>query len=175
MPKRYIPRDVAEIQKELEGENDRAAILVGAAMADHGLEQCIKSRLRPAASKTEESMLFTEGGIFGNYKEKVLAAYFMRLIGPLTKKDLGLVGSIRNQTAHDMNPISFVGTEEIRSRCEQINLAKESIPGTARSIDVRGYYTFTASFLFTLLMLRANDHLATLKEAAATMAPWPDR
>ena len=96
MAKRYEPKDTGQIQKELDGESDRAAILVGAAMVDHTLERCIRSRLRMPATKTEEGMLFAESGIFGTYSKKILAAYLMRLIGKGTRRDLVLIGEMRN-------------------------------------------------------------------------------
>jgi hypothetical protein len=174
MAKRYEPKDGGQIQKELDGESDRAAILVGAAMVDHALERCIRSRLRPPTTKTEERMLFAESGIFGTYSKKILATYFLRLIGEVTKRDLMLIGEMRNQTAHDMNPVSFDNTSEISIRCRELNLPKENIPGITKPEGPRACFLFTVITLYGALLIRAQDNTDFAKPALH-MAAWLDR
>jgi len=174
MAKRYEPKDVGQIQKELDGGNDRAVILVGAAMADHALERCIRSHLRAPATKTEEGMLFAESGIFGTYSKKIQAAYFLRLVGKATRRDLALIGEMRNQTAHDMNPFSFDDTPEISYRCRELNLSKENMQGIRKPDGPRACFLFTVITLYVALLIRAQDD-TDFGKTALHFAAWLDR
>ena len=59
----------------------------------------------------------------GRLRKKYGAAYFLKVIGPVSRNDISLFREIRNQAAHDMNPISFDGTSEISSRCRALQSA----------------------------------------------------
>src|SRR5271156_5953175 len=105
--RRFEPKDYDAVFAELDGENDRAAIAVGGSILEHALEQAILSRLREPQDNDESAKLFSDVGIFGTFYEKIWAAYFLKIIGPVTRRDIDLVRHIRNVAAHDMNPVSF--------------------------------------------------------------------
>ena len=175
MRNRSEPRDFDNVFAELDGENDRAAILVGGSILEYALEQAIASRLREPQTTTESDALFDEHGILGSFHEKIWAAYFLKVIGPSVRRDLDLVRAIRNSAAHDMNAISFDGTSEIANRCRELRFADASIPGKANPPDLRGKFILTIRFFTANLLLRAGDAKAEIAEAAQQLAPYLDR
>src|SRR5258708_2952729 len=107
---RYTPKDIDKIFEELKGQSDRAAISVGGSLVEYALEKCIESRFREPQEKTEQRVLFVDNGIIGTFYEKIWAAYFLKIIGAITRRDIDLIRKIRNEASHDMNPISFEHT-----------------------------------------------------------------
>jgi len=174
MAKQYEAADIQQAFDQLADENDRAVILVGSALLEDALEQVILSRLREP-QKTERHMLFSERGILKTFAEKTIAAYFLKIIGPVTRRDIDLVREIRNRAAHNMTPVSFDGTPEIASRCCKLNIAKDSIPGKATPPDMRGMFTLAVRFLTANLYLRSGDSNAEIAEAFKSLAPYLDR
>jgi DNA-binding MltR family transcriptional regulator len=142
---RYVPADLAAVLAQLEGENDRAVALLGATLIEHYLEKAIKAKLRPIDENTSEGRddldrLYGPNGAFAGLSLKIVGAYALRIIGPERRRDLELINKIRNQFAHDMNPISFE-TGSIKDRCREIGLTKnitsEDTPRNRYLLSVR--------------------------------------
>jgi hypothetical protein len=158
MAKKYVPRDYMAVLEEALGQNDRAAISAGTSLVDFALERYIASRLRPP-SKKDLGRLFTESGIFGSFSQRILGAYFMRLIGPITRGNLDLIREVRNQVSHDMNPVSFQDTSCIKSRCLQIDRQhfgpdmQGTSPGAVFKVAIQVY--------MASLLMRAGDPTPT--------------
>jgi hypothetical protein len=145
MRTRYEPKEMERVLDELRTDNDRAVMLVGGSLIEYGLEQLIKSRLREPKSQKDAGLLFSDTGIIGSFFQKILTAYFMGLIGPSTRKDFDLIRNMRNEVAHNMNPVSF-DTPAIASRCRELEFARESIPGQQMPPDLRGKFLVTIRF-----------------------------
>ena len=175
MRKRPEPGDFDNVFAELDGENDRAAILVGGSILEYALEQAIASRLREPQRTTELDALFDEHDILGSFHKKIWAAYFLKVIGPSVRRDLDLVRAIRNSAAHDMNTISFDGTSKIANRCRKLGFADEFDPRQSEPPDLRGKFILTIRFFSAGLLLRAGDAKAEIAEAAQQLAPYLDR
>jgi hypothetical protein len=169
------PSDISLVFKELEGESDRAAITVGGSVLEYALELCIESRLREPQEQPEKEILFADKGIIGAFYEKIWMAYFLKIIGPQSRRDIDLIREIRNEAAHSTNPISFENTPAIANRCRELIFAKESIPGKGNPPDVRGMFVVTVQFYSANLMLRSGDSSAEIAEAFKQLAPYLDR
>jgi hypothetical protein len=171
MPKRYTPENLDAIFAEMESSSDRAAILVCSALVEYALEQAIRSRLREPTTATEEAALCQDNGIFGTFSEKIWGAYFLKIVGPLTKQVCDLVRSIRNEAAHNMNPVSF-DMPQVKSRCEalSINEEKGALPAESRS-----RFIAVTQMLSANLLMRSGDATAEIAEAFKGMAPYLDR
>jgi hypothetical protein len=129
---RYGLKDLGGVLKEIEGDNDRAAIIVGASMVDHILESLIE-RVLPPLSKDDRDKIFTDNGLLGSFSAKIMWAYTAALIGPKTRHSLDMIRQIRNETAHNPNPISF-DDGSIKGRSLSIEFSeKETKPGDARA------------------------------------------
>jgi hypothetical protein len=153
MRKHYEPQDMATIIEELSGESARAAITVGGAMVEHALEQLLRSRLRRPTNKTEVSYLFTDQGILGTFWEKIWTAYFMKLIGPRARRELDLIRLIRNEVAHNINPVTFE-TQEIANRCRELSLVSDQ--GFDQN-DLRMRFLVTIHTFSSVLMVKAHE------------------
>ena len=171
MRTRYAPQDMNLILAELAGENDRAAITVGGSLVEHALELLLASRLRQPANKTEASFLFSDPGILGTFWEKIWAAYFMGLIGPGARRELDLVRAIRNQVAHNMNPVSFA-VPEIANRCRELRMFGDAI---TEPQNLRMRFLATVQILAGALGLKSQeDQLSEAKEALESLQKYLD-
>jgi hypothetical protein len=97
----------------------------------------------------------------------------MKLIGPTARKDLDLIRKIRNEVAHNMNPVSF-DLPTIASRCRELVFAKETIPGQQTPPDLRGKFLVTVQVYVGILMLRAADYMPQLQEALEPLKKYLD-
>src|SRR5262249_41828781 len=58
---------------------------------------------------------------------KVIVAYALQLIGPITRGDLDLVRFLRNEFAHSRIPFNFT-TPEVRALCDRFRIV--DLPGS---------------------------------------------
>jgi DNA-binding MltR family transcriptional regulator len=170
---RYEPKDMDRIFGELNNDNHRAVIIVGGSLLEYGLAQVIKSRLREPASKDEEEELLSDNGIMGSFHQKILLAYSLRLIGPSVRRDFDLIRKIRNEVAHNMNPVSF-DLPPIADRCRELVFGKETIPGQQMPPDLRGKFLVTINFYTGLLVLRATDYIPEVQETLEPLNKYLD-
>jgi hypothetical protein len=173
VPLRYEPKDLEAITAQLHEENPRAIIIVGSSLLDYALEELIKSRLREPTSQEEASLLFSDTGIINSFYRKILLAYFMKLIGPTAMRDFDLIRKIRNEVAHNMNPVSF-DNPTIASRCRELTFAKQSIPGNQTSADLRGKFILSVYSYVGFLMLRAADQVTEVQQALQHVSKYLD-
>jgi DNA-binding MltR family transcriptional regulator len=170
---RYEPKDIMNILDELKRENDRAVAIVGSSLVEYGLEQAIKAALRPFDPEKEKpdlDRLFGINGIFSGMSAKVLGAYALQIIGPRTRRDLELINKIRNEFAHDMNPLKFYD-QNIASRCKEIKLTETSNP--AKANDHRGIFLLAIHIYSSALILRlVKDEIPDLDNYGLEMLSW---
>jgi hypothetical protein len=147
----YVPANLEAVLAELETETDRAVAIVGASLIEHYLENALQFRLRPidndsAKGKEERDRLYGVNGIFSGISAKIVGAYAMQMIGPTTRRDLEIINKVRNQFAHDMNPVTF-DTDSIRARCNEI-VCSQGIaePDTPRARFLLALRTFSVAF-----------------------------
>jgi|SRR5208282_4535815 len=151
MPKRYQPGDFGPISEELKGESARSAIAVAGSLLERALEDLIQTRFEEPKNKTEEGILFSEMGVIGSFNEKIWVAYFLGLIGPDTRRDMDLIRSVRNEAAHDMNPISF-DTDTIKSRCLELRFAE------AKYDSARDRFLVNVHLIIAAIHLKCAEH-----------------
>jgi hypothetical protein len=171
MAKRYEPGDMDAIFAELNGDSDRAAISVGGSLLEHAIETCIRVQLRNAETNAEDDALVSDAGIIGTFHRKISLAYFLKIIGPKTRQDFDLIRSIRNEISQNMNPVSFE-MPVIANRCQQLSIAKQTIPEQNISPDLRGIFLFSIRFYLGVLFLKANENVFAVKEALQTLEPY---
>jgi hypothetical protein len=157
------PNDQKELDKifeELEGRSDRGVIIVGAALLEEVLEDCIASRLLRQKNNKEKEELFGERGCFSTFALKINGAYFLRIIGPETKKNFHLVRKIRNEAAHRSHKISFVEAQKIKDLCRELKFAKAPFgKETEKPLDpdLRRAFRATVVLFGAALALRARE------------------
>lgn len=168
---RTVPKDFDTVFAELETASDRATILVAGALLDHALSEVIMTRLREPPTDAGWDELWGDGGILNTFSQKIMAAYFLKIIGPETRRDFDLIRKLRNMAAHDMNPISFAGTNDITNRVCEIKMSNEN----TKKLDFRSQFLIAAKFYVANLLLRASDTNAEIAEATKALAPYLDR
>jgi hypothetical protein len=108
---------------EIEGQSDRTAAIVAAALIDDGLETAIKSRLH--RDKDIEHRMFEGLGPLASYSAKVNLGTLMGVIAPAFHDTLVRIGTIRNKFAHSARKTTFA-SQQIADLCK-------NFPGPTRS------------------------------------------
>jgi hypothetical protein len=169
------PQNLEVIFRRLERESARSAITVAASLIEYALERAISTRLRKPQTEAEAQELFSENGIFCTFSQKILAAYFLKLIGPEARRELDLIRKIRNQAAHDMNLISFDQTPEIAARCKELKFGAEAVAGRIVLSKPRHKFLAVAKFFVANLLMRAGDSAAEVPKTSGRLAPSLDK
>src|SRR6185436_10257300 len=108
MTEEYIKKIDAEqkaFKASLDKETDRGCSLMAASYLDYQLENVIRAKL--VNNETVVQKLFKFNGSLGSFSSKIEMAYSIGLIGEKAKKDLNLIRKIRNDFAHNYQPLSF--------------------------------------------------------------------
>jgi hypothetical protein len=99
--------------------SDRArAVLLGSLVEDH-LERLIASKMRDDLNSPDRKRLFEYDGVVSSFSSKIIIAYAMKFIGPITKFDLDLIRTLRNAFAHSRISFDFEAPE-VRAVCDQL-------------------------------------------------------
>jgi len=167
---RHIPKDWEAVFAELDGVNDRAVILVVGSLVDYALAEAIKSRLREPDTDRGWNDLFKESGPLQTWSQKTTVAYFLKVIGPIARADIDLLRSIRNEAAHDMNPVTF-DAEKIADKVRKLQMGNEH----TKQHPLREQFLVAVRMYIANLILRAGDSRAEIAEASAALAPYLDR
>jgi hypothetical protein len=122
--------DLHRIEEELFGiEGDRALVISSVAFLEGALDRLHRSRLRQDLSKEELSRIFDFEGTLGSFSSKILMAYALNIIGPISRDNLDLLRHLRNAFAHSRRPLRF-DMPEISNACDKLTIvdAPQSFP-----------------------------------------------
>ncbi len=103
------------IQEQLEGETDRGAVIVAAALLEDALEQMLLARLVPSPERDDE-LFHGPYAPLSNFSAKIDFAYRVGLIRPVARSSFHLIRKLRNAFAHSAN----VGGFESQSVCSRL-------------------------------------------------------
>ena len=165
----FVPKDIKRIMDELATETYRSAAIVGASLIDDSLQSAIALILRPVADDNDTlDRLYGTRGIFASVAAKILAAYALKIIGPNSRRDLTQINKIRNQFAHDMNPLSFED-DHIKDRCKLLSVPPNSLAQgePRREYLVSVQYYSAALNLFSIKELMEGEGRIELLERLA--------
>jgi len=122
------------LEKEIFNTSDRVtAVMLGAAV-ETALERLLASRMRQNLNRTERDQLFGFEGAVGTFSAKIIIAYAMRIIGPITYSDLKLIKELRNQFAHSRIAFDFQ-TPQVVAVCNELKIPK--LPDSSDSFKSR--------------------------------------
>jgi hypothetical protein len=82
--------------------------------------------MRQDLNSRDRRQLFEFEGALGTFSSKIVVAYALRLIGPVTRADLDLIRFLRNEFAHSRIPFGFT-TPEVRAVCDRFKIV--DLPG----------------------------------------------
>jgi hypothetical protein len=144
------PENIHAIFNELETANDRAAAIVATSLLEHAIQEALQS--------FDSNEDFERLGL----SSKITKAYALKIIGPTTRHDLDLIRAIRNEFAHDMNPIQF--TDEHITSCYKEVKRDNDIHMDGKSIRdrfIRLVELYTSALMFqSQVGLEFVKHLA---------------
>ncbi len=111
-----------DIERELYAlGSDRATVIMFAAFVENHLERLLSSKMRDLNSDDRQRLFGPDRSPLGDFGAKIIMAYALKSIGPITKNDLDLVRLLRNGFAHSRMSFTFE-TPEVRAVCEQFKL-----------------------------------------------------
>lgn len=170
-------RDLLEdLLAEFSSENDRSAVVVGAAQLDELLKEILQKRLLPSLNSGDE--LFNYSNALGNFSSRIHLAYRIGLISLELFRALTIVRNLRNDFAHKLSDQSrslTLHADRVRELAKpfkqykeyaRINLAKKKF--TVESKDFR-----IVVALLTACLIRQRDKTTMLDgQSAAPLIPW---
>lgn len=139
--------DYDEIREELSNATDRSLTILASAYVENALSDrllwwlgslgCNSGGEIGATTiaqnvQTYEKKIIKDlsgnGGPLGTFSNKIMLARALNLIGPKTKKDLGIIKSIRNTAAHSTKNFSFLELS-ISDQCADLSARQLPIQG----------------------------------------------
>ena len=103
--------------QSLSKETDRGCALIAAAYLDVEIENLLSKHFVPNNSVKNE--ILGQSRPLGTFSSRIDLAYLLGLIGPKVNRDLHLVRKIRNDFAHNPQPINF-DDESPSNRCREL-------------------------------------------------------
>lgn len=135
---------------EISSQNERGAVIIGAAMVEKYLTLAITRRFVELA-ETDENGLFHGTGPLATFAGKVRVGFAMGVFGRNVRNDLTIVDNIRNSFVHGPDPLAFE-SDEIAIQCAQLSSSLR-FTGTPRAdADPRTRYLATVEFLVCALI-----------------------
>lgn len=138
---------------EIDGSSPRAAILVGASVLEHYLTELLQAHLRQPENAKEKLYRPGEGQILTDFSDKIWMAYYLKMIGPQTRREIDSIREMRNKCAHDMNPLSF-DTPGIFDRCKLLRDGRSAKALKENPNDYRAMFSLTVKMLMARVYLR---------------------
>ena len=153
MAYRHAPKEMKAIAKEVQKSAPRSSILVGAGLLEHALTEMLQAQMRTPTTAEERQYQPGEGEILSTFSEKIWAAYFLRFIGPKTRQELNLIRLLRNECAHNMNPLTFE-SPGIKERCDLLRHGAQYIPPKGTRIRRRDKFAASVFALTSILTVQ---------------------
>lgn len=91
---------------ELASSTDRALGILAATYLEECLLDAILDKMRVTEKKIIEELI-GNGAPLGTFSNKIMMAEVLRLVGKSTRQDCDRIRKIRNECAHQINPVSF--------------------------------------------------------------------
>lgn len=113
--------DTQKILDVLNHDSDLSCVLIGTSYLSELLGSAIRTVLRK--SNTTENMLTPGKGVLGSFKSRVDLAYCLDIIQKEDRKDLDVIGKIRNSFAHKHLAFDF-SDKEVEKECLSLNAWK---------------------------------------------------
>jgi hypothetical protein len=144
--------ELDHLRREMKRQkNDRVAAILGSNLLDLTLKAVLTIHVPNRDAAPE---LFEDFGPLSTLDAKIKMAHAMDLLGPQTRKNLGIIRTVRNVFAHTANAITF-DTPEVAEACNALMLPIDRTPftgGTPKFDTPREKYTGVAVITSSLLV-----------------------
>jgi hypothetical protein len=115
--------DMEILLKELFNTSGRVTAVMLGAHVETALERLLASCMRGDLNSDQRNRLFGFEGAVGTFSAKIIVAYAMKLIGPITYSDLNLIKLLRNEFAHSRRTFDF-RTPEVVAVCNELKVPR---------------------------------------------------
>jgi DNA-binding MltR family transcriptional regulator len=122
---RQLRQRFSEFHLVLSGESDRGILLTGAAALEVVLEEILRSRFAAVKPKPKSVIdpLFNSMGPLSNFAAKMKLCYASDYIHEWVYRDLEIIRTLRNETAHSFENFSL-SSGKCLQRIERLTSAK---------------------------------------------------
>lgn len=160
--------------EELEGESDRGAAVVGAAMLDDCLRELLEAFLinRPNEVQKFLGSKTHWHAPLGTFSARIRGTYYLGLLPEEVYNDLMIVRNIRNTFAHGWRDLCF-SSKEVRCECKKLKLVKSI--GSGMLLDSAAKENKRSLFLITVSFLASMLKVTLLRLASGTSKHWQKR
>ena len=121
IPKGEINRVSAALE-ELGKQSDRGAAIIGAAIVEDVLTECLQLRLILNNTLKERLFSYEKNGPLSNFSAKIDVAYSVGLVTASVRNNLHLIRRIRNRFAHKVEAKEF-SDADIAASCATLDLS----------------------------------------------------
>jgi DNA-binding MltR family transcriptional regulator len=154
------------LNRELNAESDRGAVILACSLFDIALKAKIKSFLTPISSSADE--IFDDANApLATFSSKINMAFRLGIISQSLKRDLHLLRDIRNSFAHNIEECSFEAPEitstlkTIKEQSKFIDRFKEIRESCFQPGNKGDFIMFATMLLSTL----KSEHVTTMEQA----------
>ncbi len=162
--------DVADFNaflKEFQGETDRGAALVGAALIDHRLTNTLRSFM--ISNKVANKLLDGGTAPLGAFSARIDAAYALGLISAHEHNECHLIRKVRNEFAHRTHGTTFEDAKIIRL-CDQL---KSDLPGGRAEFADKPRHVFINAVVLVALPLTYRAEFVERERRVSPNWPYP--
>jgi hypothetical protein len=126
-------RHIGEILRETLHASDRIAAISSAALVDDILGAAIGERFVKLGKDWQDRIFDNPLAPLSSFHSKIIIGYAMGIFGPLTRADLDIIRSVRNDFAHSAPSLSF-NDKRIADKCYKIT-RRQSELGTELKVQ----------------------------------------
>lgn len=150
---------------EFQGESDRGAALVGAALIDHRLSDTLRAFM--VSPKAAADLLDGGTAALGTFSSRIKATFALGLIDSHERNECDLIRKVRNEFAHQPHGITF-DDPKISRLCDRL---KSDYPGSRAPHVGKTRSVFVNAVVLTVLRLTYRaERVAAEPRIART---WP--
>jgi DNA-binding MltR family transcriptional regulator len=146
-----------KVVAEVQGDSDRAMVVLMGSMVDGSLEYLIRDHMRDDDAPFLDSIFYGDG-LLGSFSAKIRTAYALGLITADIREDLDTIREIRNACAHAKRPISF-DLPQLKNVVERLNVVKAIRQDAAKQgkiVPLESREMFKRALLHTETVVRSG-------------------
>ena len=110
---------IASIFIETLNVSDRVAAISCAALLDDILGAVLAARFIKLGKDWQDRIFSDPSATLGTFYSKILIGYAIGVFGPMTRANLDIIRSVRNDFAHSATPLTF-DEEDIAKKCRRL-------------------------------------------------------
>jgi hypothetical protein len=164
-PRDHFKEDVvhiASIFRETLHVSDRVAAISCAALLDDVLGAALSARFVKVGKDWQDRIFDNPTAPLGNFHSKIIIGYAIGLFGPLTRANLDIIRSIRNDFAHSVLSPTF-DDSGIATKCNRLTRSEYEkndydgrMPEIFSAINPRNLYITTSQHVALRLSARTR-------------------